>query len=159
MEKLIIKIVNAHYKSDMDIKKLIKYIAADGRNSRKEKLLCRCGRGVSKKPDKAAEEMIILQKAFGKDKGRRMYHLIISFPKDMHDKDMIRKIAKRVSDMLFMDYQVFYGIHISRDNWHIHYAINAVNYRTGMKWHQNRTEFKEFKNTMIKLVNSIYEFK
>lgn len=145
MEQLVIKMVATHYRTDADIKRLISYIAADGTNRHKEKLLCRCGRGVSQKPDKAAKEMMIVQKAFGKNKGRRMYHLIISFPEKMHNEDMIRKAAKMVSDILFKDYQVFYGIHISREHWHIHYAANAVNYRTGKKWHQSKGEFEKFK--------------
>ena len=107
-------------------------------------LKCR-GRGVSSKASKAVGQMIAVQKAFGKADKRRMYQLIVSFEGNMRDADVIQQAADAIADMLFEEYQVFYGIHISTDNWHIHYAINAVSYKTGKKWHQSKREFEEMK--------------
>ncbi len=152
MERTIIKLVDKHYESDNDMKNLLKYIAGKGKNNCTEKLLCQCGRGVSKKFEEAAEQMIIVQKAYGKAKKRRMYQLIVSLPKYIHNKNVAMTIATEISDILYMDYQVFYGIHISKENWHIHYAINAVNYRTGNKWHQSKKEFDKMKREIANVV-------
>lgn len=149
MENLIIKMVDEHYKTDNDIFMLVKYIAAEGKNKGSEKLLCCGGRGVAKKADKAAKQMIAVQKIYGKNNRRRLYQMIVSFPKGMNDKSLIRQIAENIAEMLFSEYQVFYGIHISRENWHIHFAINAVSYRTGKKWHQSKEELEVFKQTIM----------
>lgn len=91
------------------------------------------GKGVSHKAHKATKQMIGLQKIYGKTTGRRIYQLIVSFPNDMRNKDAIKMAAEGIADMLYVNFQVFYGIHISKENWHIHYAINAVSYNTGRK--------------------------
>lgn len=152
MEKPIIKLGDNHYESDKDIVNLLKYIAGKGKNKGTEIVLCQNGRGVSKKVEEAAEEMIIVQEAYRKAKKRRMYQLIVSLPKNIHNKNVIIKIAREISDMLYENYQIFYGIHISKENWHIHYAINAVSYQTGKKWHQNKKEFDKMKREIIKVV-------
>lgn len=152
MEDVVIKISNEHYESDSDMENAIKYFAAEGKNAGKEKLLKCRGRGVSSKASKAADQMIAVQKAFGKAAKRRMYQLIVSFPEDMRNAVVIQLAADAIADMLFEEHQVFYGIHTSTDNWHIHYAINAVSYMTGRKWHQSKKEFAEMKEKMRRII-------
>lgn len=84
-----------------------------------------------------------------------MYHMVISFPQKVRDKAMVQKAADTAADILFENYQVFYGIHLSKENWHIHFAINAVSYRTGNKWHQNNREFRDMKEKFIKCLAAI----
>ena len=155
MEKLVIKMKNSHYKSPVRMKNLVKYVAAQGKNKDREKLLYFKIRGTSSKINKALKQMVCIQEMYGKDYERRMYHLIVSFPKDMHDKSVIIKCADEISDYIFKDYQVAYGIHMSKENWHIHFAINAVSYRTGKKWHQSKKEFQEFKDNLKDMIESI----
>lgn len=145
MEKLVVKMNDEFYEKDSDMENLIKYIAGEGKNREKEIVLVRRGKGVSNKTGKAVAQMIAVQKAYGKNEKRRLYQLIVIFSKDMHDENIIKESAKRIAEMLFEDYQVFYGIHVSKEHWHVHYAINAVSYRTGMKWHQNKEELEKMK--------------
>lgn len=145
--------VNDHYETDSDIRNVMKYIAGEGKNADREEVLRKNGKGVSKNASKAARQMIAVQKAMGKDHDRRLYQMVVSFPKDMHDKKLIKKVAEDIADMLFEKYQVYYGIHISKDHWHIHFAINAVSYETGNKWHQNKGEFTEMKERIYDLVD------
>lgn len=152
MGRLTIKMIREFYKSDSDIENLIKYIAAQGTNMYKEKLLCCKGRGVSSNVKKVSDQMIAVQKAFGKNNKRRIYHLIVSFPPDLHDKKLIKKAADEIASMLYEDYQVFYGIHTSKSSWHIHYAINAVSYKTGRKWHKSRDELEIMKEKIEEIV-------
>ena len=148
--------VNKHYRKEDDIKNLLKYIGAEGRNKDKEILLIFKTRGTSKEVEKAVEQMIGVQKAYGKDKKRRVYHLIVSFPKEVKDKKYIKLCAEKIADMLFERYQVIYGIHTSKENWHIHYAINAVSYRDGKKWHKSKGEFAEWKTEIHKIVKDSF---
>lgn len=154
MEKLIIKMVEEHYETDSDIRNVMKYIAGEGKNVDREEVLRKKGKGVSKNASKAARQMIAVQKAVGKDHGRRLYQMVVSFPKDMHNKKLIKKVAEDIADMLFEKYQVYYGIHISKDHWHIHFAINAVSYETGNKWHQSNGELKEMKERIYDLCDT-----
>ena len=155
MVQFVIKILN-RYSTDRDIKSLFAYIAGRGSNERTESIISVGGYGVSNKYKKAAEQIIKIQKLYGKDNGRRCYQIIISFPRQMSDRNLVILIADAVSDMIFeeMHYQVFYGVHTSTDNLHIHFAINAVNYKSGKKWHQNNAETREFIN---QIQNRIYD--
>lgn len=156
MEKLIIKMVDKHYETEKDIRNVIKYIAGEGKNENTQIILRKKGKGVSKNVSKAASQIIAVQKALGKDHDRRLYHMIVSFPKDMHNKKLIKNAAEDIADMLFEAYQVYYGIHISKEHWHIHFAINAVSYMTKKKWHQNADELAEMKIQIHDLVAARY---
>ena len=81
METVVVKINNEYYETEKDMKNLLQYIAAEGSNRNEEILLTRKGKGVSSKPLKAAKQMQAVQSHYGKDQQRRMYHLIVSFPK------------------------------------------------------------------------------
>lgn len=143
---------NEHYQTEQDMERLLRYVAAKGNNEHKEILLKSAGKGTSAKLSKAAKQMLAVQKAYGKTDGRRMYHLIVSYPKNMKKKDAVINATERIAEMLFQDYQVFYGIHTSTAHWHAHYAINAVSYTTGKKWHQNKKEFAEMKEIIFRLI-------
>lgn len=153
MEAVIIKLSTEHYKTKKDMERLLKYIAAKGSNGQRETLLKNGGKGVSSSPAKAAKQMQAVQRAYGKESKRRMYHLIVSFPENMKEETAITDAAANIANMLFENYQVFYGIHAATDNWHIHFAINAVNYKTGKKWHQTKKEL----TIMKKLISNIAE--
>lgn len=152
MENVTVMVLNKHYESKKDMTQAIKYMAAEGRNMGKEKLLGCRGRGVSSKPEKAAFQMTAVQEAYARAGKRRMYHMIVSFPENVRDADAIQQAADAIANMLFEKYQVFYGIHSSTDNWHIHFAINAVSYLNGEKWHKNKNEFKEMKGRIYQLI-------
>ncbi len=151
MGAVVVKMKDEHYGTENDMVSLLQYIAAEGSNRKKEIVLKSRGKGVSSKPVKAAGQMQAVQRIYGKESKRRMYHLIVSYPEDMKEKAAILHAAEQIADMLFENHQVFYGIHTSTENWHIHYAINAVSYNMGKKWHQSKNEFKEMKEKICRL--------
>ena len=65
MERIIIKPARESYEKDEDIWKLFRYIAGEC-DSKKERTRYCCGEGVSLKPEKAARQMILVQKAYKK---------------------------------------------------------------------------------------------
>lgn len=144
-----------YYGTEHDMKRLLQYIGAEGSNRQKEILLKSRGKGVSSKPVKAVRQMQAVQRIYGKGNKRRMYHLVVSYPEDMKKEAVILHAAEKIADMLFENYQVFYGIHTSTENWHIHFGINAVSYQTGKKWHQNEKELAEMKRQICKIVSVV----
>ena len=156
MEQLIINLVTNHYTSNKAIRNLLRYIAGKGNNEGREHIRFSSAKGLSFDYKKAASQLIIMQKALGKTDDRRIYHMVISFPesfKENRDGKLIDLVASSVADVLFVDYQIFYAVHTSTDNLHIHFAFNAVSYRNGKKWHKSLKEFREFREYILGTVN------
>jgi hypothetical protein len=158
MVYIIVKLLNKHYHTDRDISNVINYIAGNGHNKGKEQLLKCRGFGVSQDTNEAARQMIAVQRAYGKDNKRRLYHLIVSYRPNLPTHEILKNTADRIAYFLFNDYQVFYGIHISKEHWHIHFAINAVSYRTGKKFHLSTQEYKQFKKALTEIINKCSYF-
>lgn len=140
----MIRIEDEYYTTEGDISRLMAYIAGEGNNKGREKILFMQAKGVSKSCKKAAEQMIKIQKHYGKDNKRRAYHLIVSFPEGVEEAEVIR-MAGCIAEMLFTRHQVYLAVHGSTDNLHIHVGINATSYVDGKKFHMSKTEFAEFK--------------
>lgn len=156
MGKLIIKMnYKSYYPENKDIKNLIAYIAGKGKNRYSEKVAYIGAYGVKKNFKKAAEQFIKMQNALGKAKKRRVYHMCISFEKDIDNPDIVVQAAKAIGEEIFKKYQVFFGVHTSTDNLHIHFAINAVSYVDGRKWHTSKPKFQEIKENILELVNDV----
>lgn len=155
MGKLIIKIPeNGHYPQDKDIQNLTAYIAGEGQNS-KEQLIYVGAEGVGRDSQYAASQFIKVQRAFGKDNERRAYHMIVSFEETLDNPDIVIQASKAIGNRLSQKYQVFYGIHASTDNLHTHFAINAVSYADGNKWHMSSPELSALKGNILELVNCV----
>lgn len=81
MGKIVIRITPHTYPRNKDIEQLIAYISGHGKHH-KQKVYYRNAYGVSTSYQKAPHQMIQVQKYYKKNSKRRMYHMIISFPKD-----------------------------------------------------------------------------
>ena len=53
-----------------------------------------------------------------------------------------------IADIFSGQYQVYYGVHEDEAHLHIHYAINAVSYVDGKKWHKSRKEIEKLEAQM-----------
>lgn len=154
MEDIVIKFIKEPYERDQDILQLFRYIAGEC-GSKKERARYRCGAGVSTKPDEAARQMIGMQKLYRKEAKRyekkacrRIYHYVISFLDTRVDTNCVKLAAVEIADFFSERYQVYYGIHEDTKHLHIHYAINAVSYVDGKKWHKNKKELEEMEDWM-----------
>ena len=153
MGNIVIKCLDEFYPEDRDITKLCKYIA--GECPKKEKVRYCKGRGVPSEPEKAANRMIQIQKHYGKATQRRIYHYIVSFPEETDDVNGVVVAAERVAGNFFETNQVYYGVHEDTDDLHIHFAVNAVSYRDGKKWHSSKKEFEILKDQIRNEVDEI----
>lgn len=149
MEDIVIKLKRAPYEQDKDIPQLLCYIEGEC-DSKKERTRYCCGAGVSSKPDEAARQMISLQRLYkktakrhGKKVCRRIYHYMVSFLETIVDANCVKLAAMEIADIFSGRYQVYYGVHEDKRDLHIHYAINAVSYVDGKKWHKNKREIQE----------------
>lgn len=154
MEPVIIKFVKESYARDKDIRNLLCYIAGEC-DGKKERTRYCGGEGVSTEPGEAARQMIHVQKSYkkaaqrcGKKTCRRMYHYVVSFPLSMDDTNCVKLAAAEIADIFSEKYQVYYGVHEDEAHLHIHYAINAVSYVDGRKWHKSKKELRELETRM-----------
>ena len=154
MEHLIVKPAREPYEKDKDIQNLLCYIAREC-DSKNEHTRYYYGEGVSLEPKKAARQMILVQKAFkkatrksGQRANRRIYHYMVSFPPSMDDANCAKLAAMEIVGMFSGQYQVYYGVHEDTKCLHIHFAINAVSYVDGKKWHKSKKELKEMETQM-----------
>lgn len=155
MGSLIINMKNEYYKKDGDVERLLKYIAGEGKDALPNKTAYINACGLKKDPCKAAKQIYKVQKKAGKDRGRRCYQLVVSFPKDFDDKNVVIIVATAIANNIYEKFQNYYGVHVDTDNLHIHFAINAVSYVDGKKWHQSKKEFAEFKKEILQVVNGV----
>lgn len=154
MERIIIKIADKYYPSKKAQHELLRYIAGKGSNAEKETVTYIGADGVSNNYDDAAMQFVKIQNhAAGNGGARRAYHMTVSFPKNISNPAIAEQAARNISEEIFFRHQVFCGVHTSTDNLHIHFAINAVSYVDGKKWHVSNTEFQNHKKQMLETVN------
>lgn len=163
MENIAIKFVKEPYGGDKDIRKLISYIAGEC-DSKKEHTRYFGGMGVALEPGKAARQMISVQKSFGKagrkrraKTCRRIYHYIVSFPCSMDDANCAKLAAVEMMDIFSERHQVYYGVHEDTKYIHIHFAVNAVSFVDGKKWHKSRKELGELEAQIRETVKTVLE--
>lgn len=123
----IIKIKSDWYENLSDMKNLLRYV---WRMSDKLPYGGSCIYPLEH--DVVLEALLCTQNYYDKTEGRRMMHVIISYPQN-ENFYRVWSEAEIVSRMLGKYVQNIWGIHADTDNIHIHFALNAVCYRTGTK--------------------------
>ena len=157
MANLTVKILpNCNYPKDTDIRNLLKYITGHGaQKSQTSPYLNTNGLDLNCK--KATQQIILTQRIYNKhtDK-RRIYHMIVSFPAGLSfSNSFIAEVADSIGQDYLQDYQTYYAVHDSTDNLHIHFAINAVSYKTGKKWHKSKRELLQLRHDILNIVNTL----
>lgn len=161
--EIIVKFVKEPYGRDRDIRQLFRYIA--GECDGKEHTRYCCGEGVSPEPEQAAWQMISVQKSYkkaekryGQKANRRIYHYIVSFPSSVEDANCVKLAAVEIARIFSGQYQVYYGVHEDEENLHIHFAMNAVSYVDGKKWHKNKRELEKLEAGMRKRAETAFGY-
>ena len=94
-------------------------------------------------------------KAYGKDKGTRLRHSVLSFdPNDCITPRQAKDIAQQALDYYQDDYQILAAVHEDKDHLHIHFAMNSVNYRNGSKYRGKKDDYYRFIGHMNKALQS-----
>lgn len=155
MGTLAVKMIEAGYPEDKDIRRLTAYVVGEGENKDEEIVLHTGAHGVKKEHIEAADQFIAVQRAVGKDNNRRAYHMSVSFEKDFKNRDVAIQALEAIGQRIFQRHQVIYGVHGSTDNLHANFAIHAVSYVDGRKWHTSRPEFQKLKEDFLDLANEV----
>lgn len=158
------------YKNYNAVSKVLKYVLRIRKNEdRQNELLAFGGRGVITcyGGEEIINEFLYVQDIYRIDarKGRRMHHEVVSlneaeFSKLGNDLRVLQAITEEFCDVYYSQgFQVVYAIHWDREKrLHIHFAINAVNYINGKKFHtsMNETKLREhyFNRIMEKYQNT-----
>lgn len=145
------------YKREKDIDRVVKYVCKD-KGSGKISLDYVGGNGVSVIDyKKAIRDIKRFQKKMGKETGRRLYHLIISFAYEKNPQ-IVYEVVERICDSFFFNYQYIFNVHTDSGNLHAHICIGSVGIRAPhKKIHFSKKEgaalLGEIKDLAIELLN------
>lgn len=107
-----------------------------------------------------AQRFEMTRKIYGKNEGRKIYHIIISLDINYLGYCNVDIYAEKVVQY-FRNYQVVAVQHFRSDknahNWHIHLIINAVSFITGNRFYANRMELFDFASYLKHLTNVRHE--
>ena len=134
----IIKAIN----SKSSVKHIINYVS-DKEKTTKELLT---GKDCSSDSERAIEDMKTTKELYQKEEGRQYKHFVQSFnPEDNISPEKANKIGMEWAKENFKGYEVFVATHTDKDHIHNHFVVNAVNFETGEKFRQSRTDLKRYK--------------
>lgn len=127
--------------------------------------------GLSVDPQHATKQMEYCRYYWGQTAGAKMYHFIVAFDWKESAKIIsagyLSTIAYEICEHFASEYQIVFAEHHKLDDylsgkkehWHIHFVMNPVNYRTGLRYPQRRKNDIALKyaaeiaaNTQIQLV-------
>lgn len=109
--------------------------------------------------DKVVRQMWAIKKYYGKTDKRQLYHYCLSFTKDIEDAQQVYVIGKIIAEEFFSGYQVLFAVHedSKSEHLHIHYIVNSVSCKTGLKWHMSKKDFTDFKKEIEKSAEQLLE--
>ena len=134
---------------------LIRYVTRTRENeSRKGDLITfgAVGANYFCSTDDIIQQFCYVQNVYGINSrgGRRMYHEVLNL------KDCEMERLRQSSEWLWnvgmecchiyyqMGHQAVFAVHWEQEkHWHIHFAINSINYKDGRKWHTSMPEIKQ----------------
>ena len=106
------------------------------------------GAGIAS-ADTAAEEMQQTAIKFGKNKGKRLRHSVLSFTdKEGVSPEQANQYAQKIIQYYEPEYQIAYSVHDSTDNVHIHFVMNRVSYVDGHRYQGKKKDYYDFKRHM-----------
>ena len=169
----LIMITRGHgsYTNKDAVEKVIRYITRTRWcENRQNELIAYGGAGVGiyLNPAEIIRQFLYVQNIYNINNrgGRRIYHEVLSFTDYEFqllnwDYNSVLMIAQEISKFYYENgHQVLFGIHYSEEKrLHIHFAVNTINYRTGLKWHSSKIDLEQRKllfNEIIKKYQYIF---
>ena len=103
--------------------------------------------GVNCNADTAFEEMLSVQRRFGKTGGYVAYHAYQSFKTGEVSREECHRIGVELAKKMWGDeYQVLVATHLDTQTLHNHFVVNAVNMWNGKKFNCNEGVYWRFRS-------------
>ena len=135
------------YKTLGSVRRLINYIL------REDKTQDHLKGGIYCNPDTAYEQFILTKAMQNKlpegviSKSNEVVHFVQSFKGKETTPELAKQIAQELLEHeVFKGFQIVYAVHIDTKNVHVHFAINSVNYETGLRWHISKHDLQSIKD-------------
>ncbi len=117
----ILKIISKAYDDEYALSNVVNYVLKPG-------LLCS---GYAADPNHAIEQMQLVKDIYGKDRGRRVRHFVLSFgPGEVIDCNDAMLLGFRICEY-YSEFQSVFSLHEDTDHLHLHFAVNTVAYTDG----------------------------
>ena len=104
--------------------------------------------------ENAAAEMQQNAAAFGKDKGKRIRHSVLSFDHETENvsAELADQFAQEIIQYYAPEYQITYAVHNNTEDIHIHFVMNMVGL-DGEKYGGKRKDYYDFQKYMRQVTN------
>ena len=102
----------------------------------------------------AAEEMEAVSDAFGKNRGKRVRHSVLSFgSKSGLSPKQADQYASKIVQHYAPEYQMVYAVHTNTDDLHIHFVMNQTAFTDGHKYNGKKLDYYQFLNYMSNVMH------
>lgn len=149
----------------------IKYISRTRNNeTRSNELVYYGATGVSNDPKLGYQQMLFTQKLYKKTDGKRCIHHIFGIGNEssnshkLSDEALIEFAGRCSENYYHSGFQNAYALHKEPSGeMHIHFIINPVNFKTGLKYHEHYaarlTRSEEFSKDLLETRIQAYKHK
>ena len=145
IKKLIDYAANPDKTSESDLETVIEYAMSGDKTVSSDEKSCYVS-GVNCSADSALDEMLSIQRHFGKTGGNVAYHCYQSFrPGEITPEECHRLGIELARRMWGIDYQVLVATHLDRDHLHNHLVCNSVSLLDGKKFNCNKGAYNRLR--------------
>ena len=103
--------------------------------------------GLAVNPQHAIYEMETVAGLCDKNSRLRLRHMVLGFdPCELQNPREAYSIAYQAAMFYGLDYQIIFCIHEDTDHIHVHFIMNSVSYRTGLKYQGTKKDYYDFQN-------------
>lgn len=96
----------------------------------------------------AFQDMIITKKAFQKTDGILAYHAYQSFAPGEVDAELAHQIGIELAEAMWGErFEVLVSTHLDQAHYHNHFVINSVSFKDGLKYYDNKENYKRLRKT------------
>lgn len=114
--------------------------------------------GYAVNPNNAFTEMCLLKEAYHKTEGVQLKHFLITFSIDEFAELDFEDLYNLAIDVghIFKEYQIVFGIHVGKNQVHVHFCMNTVSFLDGKKYSEGLAGFNRVKGHLIQIYPQLY---
>lgn len=97
----------------------------------------------------AADEMLRVSIAFGKNSGKRLRHSILAFNEgEIVTPEMADAFARQIITHYSPYFQIVYAVHTNTRHVHIHFVMNQISFVDGHRYYGKKQDYYSFQRHM-----------